>query len=151
MSGGETARAYTESPIIMTTVRVVSPLVLTYGLFLTFHGADSPGGGFQGGVVIGTVVLLIAFAFGINPTRAWVGNLILVALAAGGVIVFAGIGFLTVGLGGHFLQYDRLPIPDPSKWGIEAVEIGGIAAIISGVVMAVFFLTAAGYVVEEGE
>lgn len=150
MSGTDPDRAFTESPVIMTTVRVVSPLVLTYGLFLTFHGADTPGGGFQGGVVIGTVVLLIAFAFGIDPTRAWVGHRVLAALAAGGVVVFAGIGFVTLALDGAFLEYGRLPVPDASKWGIEAVEIGGIAAIISGVVMAVFFLIAAGYLEGDG-
>ncbi len=148
MSGRERG-LYTESPIIMTTVRIVAPMVLTYGLFITFHGADSPGGGFQGGVIIGTVVLLLAFAFGIDPTRAWVGHRVMAWLAAAGVIVFAGIGFLTLGLGGAFLEYDLLPIPDASKYGIEAVEIGGIAAIIAGVVMAIFFLTAAGVAEEE--
>ncbi|MFW6449402.1 MAG: MnhB domain-containing protein [Halobacteriota archaeon] len=149
MSTASDRGAYTESPVIMTTVRVVSPLVMTFGLFITFHGADSPGGGFQGGVIIGTVVLLLAFAFGIDPTRAWVGHRPMAWLAAAGVAVFAGIGFATLVLGGAFLEYDRFPIPDASKYGIEAVEIGGIAAIIIGVVMAIFFLTAAGFE-EEG-
>ncbi|MFW6152902.1 MAG: MnhB domain-containing protein [Halobacteriota archaeon] len=144
-------QAYTESPIILTAVRVVSPFVLTYGLFVTFHGADKPGGGFQGGVIIGTVVLLLAFAFGIDPIRLWVGDRLSTALAAGGVVVFSAIGLATVALGGAFLEYERIPIQDASKWGIEAVEIGGIAAIISGVVIALFFLTAGGYDVEEAE
>ncbi|MFP4590268.1 MAG: MnhB domain-containing protein [Halobacteriales archaeon] len=142
--------AYTESPVIMTSVRLVAPLVLTFGLYITFHGADTPGGGFQGGVIIGTVVLLLAFAFGIDPTRVWVGHRPMAWLAAAGVVAFASIGFATMVLGGAFLEYDRLPIPDASKYGIEAVEIGGIAAIIAGVVMAIFFLTAAGFAGEEG-
>lgn len=140
-----TRRAYTESPIILTAVRVVAPFVLTYGLFITFHGTSSPGGGFQGGVIIGAVVFLLAFAFGIDPTRAWVGHRTMVALAAGGVLIFAGIGLAGLAMGGAFLEYERFPIPDPSKWGMEAVEIGGIAAIVAGVVMALFFVTAAGY------
>lgn len=148
MSGLDRA-AYTESPIIMTTVRLVAPMVLTFGLFITLHGADSPGGGFQGGVIIGTVVLLLGFAFGIDPTRAWVGHRVMAGLAAAGVLVFAGIGFGTLALGGGFLEYGLLPIPHPSKYGIEAVEVGGIGAIISGVVMAIFFLTAAGFAEEE--
>lgn len=149
--GADAGQAYTESPIILTAVRVVSPFVLTYGLFVTFHGADKPGGGFQGGVIIGTVVLLLAFAFGIEPIRAWVGDRLSTVLAAGGVIVFTGIGLATMAFGGAFLEYDRIPLPDASKWGIEAVEIGGIAAIIAGVVIALFFLTAGGYEVEEGD
>lgn len=149
MSAAADRGAYTESPIIMTTVRLIAPMVLTFGLFITFHGADSPGGGFQGGVIIGSVVLLLAFAFGIDPTRAWVGHHVMAWLAAAGVLVFAGIGFVTLGLGGAFLEYGLLPVPDASKYGIEAVEVGGIGAIISGVVMAIFFLTAAGLAAEE--
>ena len=43
------AGVYTESTVIMTTVRLVAPFVFTYGLFIMFHGADTAGGGFQGG------------------------------------------------------------------------------------------------------
>lgn len=135
---------YTESEVIMSTVRVVTPFVLTFGLFITFHGADSPGGGFQGGATIGVVVLMLAFAFGIDPTRRWLGRTAVTAVAALGLVVFAGIGFGSVLLGGEFLEYGRYPIPDATKLGIEAVEIGGIALIVAGVVVGLFFLTAAG-------
>lgn len=145
---------YTQSPIILTTARVLAPFVLTYGLFIMFHGANTPGGGFQGGVIIATTVYLLAFTFGVEPTSRWVGHRVMAALAAGGVIVFSTIGLLTLALGGGFLEYARLdgivswagfPGSEATKWGMEAVEIGGIAAIISGVVMALVFLTAAGY------
>lgn len=144
-------REYTQSPIILTTARILAPFVLTYGLFITFHGADSPGGGFQGGVIIATTAYLLAFTFGMEPTRAWVGHRTMAILAAGGVIVFTGIGLATLALGGNFLEYTEfgalldLPANELTKWGMEAVEIGGIAAIIAGVVMALVFLTAGGY------
>ena len=147
-------RPYTESEIIMTAVRTVTPFVLTYGLFMTFHGADSPGGGFQGGALVGVVVLMLAFAFGIQPTREWVGTGLMTGLAAGGVIVFVSIGLGTLALGGTFLEYglyEPFVGPDATKWGMEAIEIGGVAAIVSGVIMALFFLTAAGYDPEGGE
>ena len=51
----QTDDSYTESQVIMSTVKIVTPFVLTYGLFITFHGADTPGGGFQGGAVIGEI------------------------------------------------------------------------------------------------
>lgn len=149
MSTEDSASTSTESPIIMTTVRVVSPFVLAFGLYLTFHGANTPGGGFQGGVVIGAMVYLLGFSFGIDRTRAWVGHRTMAYLAAGGVLVFGGIGVLTLALGGGFLEYRQLPIGDATKWGMEAVEIAGIAAIVAGAVMGLFFLTAAGYDVTE--
>ncbi|MFO7926389.1 MnhB domain-containing protein [Natronomonas sp.] len=147
-------RPYTESEIIMTAVRVVTPFVLTYGLFMIFHGADTPGGGFQGGALVAVVVFMLAFAFGIRPTREWVGSGLMTGLAAGGVIVFASVGLGTLALGGTFLEYGRYaPFvgPDATKWGMEAIEIGGVAAIVAGVIMGLFFLTAAGYEPDGGD
>ena len=154
MSDAERRRPYTESEIIMTAVRVVAPFVLTYGLFITFHGADSPGGGFQGGALIGVVVLMLAFAFGVRPTQEWVGNGIVTGLVAGGVLVFVGVGLGTLALGGSFLEYglyEPFVGPDATKWGMEAIEIGGVAAIVSGVIVALFFLTANGFDIDGGE
>jgi len=143
-----TESMYVESQIIMTTVRVVAPFALTYGLFLTFHGGDSPGGGFQGGAIIGATVLMIAFAFGIEPTRDWLRNRTVVALATGGVAAFALIGLVPVVFGGlNFLEYDYyvdIGLVNSPKWGLEAIEIVGITPIVSGVVVGLFFVIAAG-------
>ncbi|MFC7324344.1 MnhB domain-containing protein [Halorubrum rutilum] len=134
---------YTESQVIMPTVKIVAPFAFTYGLFITFHGAGSPGGGFQGGAIVAAVVFMIAFAFGIEATRDWLANTVVVALAVGGALAFAGIGLIPVARGGAFLQYDLLPIP--VKYGLESVEVFGIAAIVSGVLMGLFFLLANGF------
>ena len=136
---------YTESQVIMATVKVVAPFAFTYGLFITFHGAGSPGGGFQGGAIMAAVVFMIAFAFGIEATRQWLANTVVVGLAVGGTLIFAGIGLATMALGGAFLQYELLPIPKPVTYGMEGVEILGIAAIVSGVLMGLFFLLAVGF------
>ncbi|OYR54295.1 MnhB domain-containing protein [Halorubrum halodurans] len=138
---------YTESQVIMSTVKVVAPFAFTYGLFVTFHGGGSPGGGFQGGAIAAAVVFMIAFAFGIESTRQWLANTVVVALAVGGTLVFAGLGLVPVARGGAFLQYDLLPLPylDPVKYGMEAVEIVGIAPIVSGVLVGLFFVLARGF------
>ncbi|WP_418282343.1 MnhB domain-containing protein [Halorubrum sp. DTA98] len=136
---------YTESQVIMTTVKLVAPFAFTYGLFVTFHGGGSPGGGFQGGAIMAAVVFMIAFAFGIDSTRQWLANTVVVGLAVGGTLIFAGIGLATMALGGAFLQYELLPIPKPVTYGMEGVEILGIAAIVSGVLMGLFFLLAVGF------
>jgi len=143
---------YTESQVIMPTVKVVAPFAFTFGLFVTFHGSGSPGGGFQGGAIMAAVVFMIAFAFGIEATRNWLANTVVVALAVGGALAFAGIGLVPVALGGAFLQYDLLPIPilDPVKYGMEGVEIVGIAPIVSGVLMGLFFLLANGFASDGG-
>lgn len=138
--------AYVESQIIMTTVQVVTPFSLTYGLFLMFHGADSPGGSFQGGAVMAATVLMIAFAFGVAPTRDWLRNRTVVALAAGGAAAFAAVGLVPVLFGDSFLAHPRFEsaLGIDTKWGLEAIEVAGVAPIVAGVLVGLFFTIAAG-------
>jgi multicomponent Na+:H+ antiporter subunit B len=150
MSG---SRPYTESSVIMTTVRVVAPFVFTYGLFVMFHGADSSGGGFQGGAIVAAMVILLGFAFGIEPTREWFTNRIIVGLAAGGVIAFFAIGVGPLLLEGNFLEYtayyDAFGFEKASKYGIEGVELG-IGAIVTGAISGLFFAIARSFESTEG-
>jgi multicomponent Na+:H+ antiporter subunit B len=141
--GGGSRAPYVESPIIMTTVRVITPFVFTLGLFVMFHGADSSGGGFQGGVIVGTVVLMLGIAFGIETTREWIGPVLPVVLVGVGVLAFLLIGVGSVLLGGAFLDYPAYGIDHASKYGIEFVELA-IGLIVSGIVTGLFFVIAAG-------
>lgn len=145
MSSDRQRSVYTESQVIMSTVKAVAPFAFTYGLFVTFHGAESAGGGFQGGAIVAAVFLMIAFAFGIEPTQQWLRNDVLVVIIAAGVAVFAGIGLGAIALGGSFLEYLTYPIENAGKWGMEGVEIGGIGPIVAGVLIGLFFLLAAGF------
>ncbi|USZ69636.1 cation:proton antiporter [Halorussus salilacus] len=133
--------------MIMATVRVVAPFVFTFGLFIMFHGADSSGGGFQGGVIVGTVILMLGIAFGIEPTREWVDPETVMVIIGLGTLGFVAVGVGTVALGGAFLDYpvfgDAFGIPHPSKYGIELVELL-IGVIVSGIITGLFFAIAAG-------
>ncbi|WP_247004804.1 MnhB domain-containing protein [Halosolutus gelatinilyticus] len=141
---------YTESQVIMTAVQIIAPFTLTYGMFMILHGGDTPGGSFQGGAIVGVTVLMLAFAFGIEPTRQWLKNSVIVSLVTGGVLVFVSIGLASIALGGRFLDYDQLykVIGPKQKWYMEAVEIGGISLIVAGVVITLFFAMAAGFTPE---
>ena len=138
---------YIESPIIMTTVRLIAPFSFVYGFFVTFHGANGPGGAFQGGAIIGATVLMIAFAFGISHTQKWVKNNIVTDLMSFGGIFLGILGFSGILLGGNFLDHKifyALGMEKGIKWGIEALEIGGIFFLVSGTIIGLFFVTAAG-------
>lgn len=142
---------YIESTIIMATVRVVAPFVMTFGLFVTLHGADSPGGGFQGGVVLASVLIMIAFAYGTAPTRDWIDPNAIGALIGGGVLLFAAIGLGALALGGNFLEYLAYGGSTTSKYAIELVELG-IGMTVVGIVTSIFFILSRGFdvAVEEG-
>lgn len=136
---------YVESTIIMTTVRVIAPFVLTLGAFVMFHGASSAGGGFQGGVIAATTVIMLGFAFGIDPVADRLRNEYL------GVLLILGVGtFLAIGFGGYlagdtFLEvsaYETV-IDHGSKYSIELVEVG-IGVVVAGVITGLFFLLGTG-------
>lgn len=129
-------RPYFESPVVMTAVRLIAPFTLTYGIFVTVHGAESPGGGFQGGVIIAATVVMIAFAFGVGPTVDWADERVLAGLFATGVLAFGAAALVTLPFGGSLLRVDALP--GSTKYAIEGVEVF-IGAVVSGVVTSLFF------------
>lgn len=143
-------RPYVESPVIMTTVRVLSPFVMTYGLFVMFHGADSSGGGFQGGTIVAAMVIMLAFAYGIQPTTRWLSNNVLIGLGGIGVLTFVGIGLGAILLGGAFLEYVRYGGVTAAKYGIELVELS-IGAIVASVLVGLFFAIVNGFEFQWGE
>jgi multicomponent Na+:H+ antiporter subunit B len=128
----------------MTTVRILAPFVFTFGLFVMFHGASSSGGGFQGGAIVAAMIIMLAFAYGVEPTRRWFFNEAVVGLVGGGVLLFAAIGLGPMLVGGEFLEYHLYGITDATKYGIEAVELG-IGAIVAGVISGLFFAIAHGF------
>ncbi|MBU7043741.1 MAG: cation:proton antiporter [Theionarchaea archaeon] len=52
------------SIIVKTTTRFLAALMLLFGVYIIFTGHINPGGGFQGGVILASVVLLLFIAFG---------------------------------------------------------------------------------------
>jgi multicomponent Na+:H+ antiporter subunit B len=121
----------------MTTVRLLSPFVLTFALFTLFHGTSSVGGGFQGGVVAAAAVVTLAFAFGVVDTADWLRSGPLVALVAAAPVVFLLVALAGVASGGAFLQFDLLPIPKASVYATEAIELG-IGATVGAVIVVLF-------------
>jgi multicomponent Na+:H+ antiporter subunit B len=136
-AGGEGRTPYTDSPVVTTTVRLLAPFVLTFGLFTMLHGTTSVGGGFQGGVVAAAMVITVAFALGLAPTADWIDARLLGALVASGVVVFGVVALAGVAVGGAFLQLDVLPIPNATVYATEAVEVG-IGATVGAVIVVLF-------------
>jgi multicomponent Na+:H+ antiporter subunit B len=127
----------TDSPVVLTTVRLLSPFVLTFALFTLFHGTSSVGGGFQGGVVAAAVVVTLAFAFGIRDVTRWLDSGPLLALVAAGPVAFGLVALAGIATGGAFLQFDTLPIPKASVYATEVIELG-IGATVAAVIVALF-------------
>ncbi len=46
------------SPIITTTARILIPFIIVFGFYVIIGGADSVGGGFQGGAVLASAFIV---------------------------------------------------------------------------------------------
>ncbi len=50
--------------IVKTVTRLTVGLIMLYGLYITFHGHLTPGGGFAGGVILSLSFIHLILAFG---------------------------------------------------------------------------------------
>jgi multicomponent Na+:H+ antiporter subunit B len=122
--------------IIKTMCRLLIPFIQLFALYVIAHGHHSPGGGFQGGVILGASFILLAISHDLRTTLQRMREKVDALLCAGGVFIYAGTGALCLLLGLNFLDYSALasllhvdPVTARSH-GILIVEIGvGIAVM----------------------
>jgi multicomponent Na+:H+ antiporter subunit B len=119
---------------------LVGPTVVT-GLYVVIHGHQTPGGGFQGGVILATALLLV-YLSDTYVTLRRVGPMALIeiaeALGAGslGILGFAGLiwgaaymeNVLPLGTAGHLLSAGTIPL---SSLAVGLAVTGGFAFMLS--------------------
>ncbi|MBN2706996.1 MAG: hypothetical protein JXR89_11210, partial [Deltaproteobacteria bacterium] len=94
--------------IVKTIIRIFTPFIQLYALYVIAHGHYSPGGGFQGGVILAASIILLALAFGLRRTLTKVTERLTTMLCSTGVFIYGGIGALCILLGGNLLDYAKL-------------------------------------------
>lgn len=133
-----------EDVIIRTITRLMVPLIQLFALYVIMHGESGPGGGFQGGVILGSSIILFVIVFGAEEGRKRISEKANNFFVSVGVIIFAGIGLLCVLVGGNYLEYNILPLGTPqhaSELGILGIEIG-VGITVFAVMTSIFFDTA---------
>ena len=66
-----------DSIIVQTLGRFLIPVVQIFGLYVLFFGQYGPGGGFVGGVILGTGMILSVLIFGHDASRSQIAKDIL--------------------------------------------------------------------------
>jgi multicomponent Na+:H+ antiporter subunit B len=144
-----------ESLIIQTAVRVMVPFVQIFGLYIVVHGHYSPGGGFQGGVVLGASFILLSLAFDLKTSVRHFSERINNRLGNAGALIYTGTAALCAIMGGLFLDYSALDaiIPlGPIEWrsfGIFLVEVGVGLAVMS-IMVSLYWDLSSGGELDEG-
>ncbi len=137
-------------PIVQTTCRLIVPFIQIFGLYVIGHGHHSPGGGFQGGVILGASMIIFAVAFNLRSALHRLGEKWTAMLAALGVLIYGVTGAIPMLFNMDYLDYGSLTHLlgiDPVAaryYGILIVEIGVGIAVMAVMVTLYYNLASAG-------
>ena len=126
--------------VLRVVVKMLIPLILLYGLYVQFHGDFGAGGGFQAGVIFATGFVLYDLVFGEGDARLVMPPRLLYRLAALGVLIYGGVGLISLLGGRPFLDY-RVLSHDPihgQHLGILLVELG-VGITVFSVILTIFY------------
>lgn len=115
----------------LVVLRVVArwniPFMVVFGLYVQTHGELGPGGGFQAGVIVAAGFLLYGMIFGAKEMRRILPRWFTDVMAAGGVLLYAGVGLYAMANGYEFLDHAAINPANPGgaePWGMVLVEYG---------------------------
>ncbi|HSR71017.1 MAG TPA: Na(+)/H(+) antiporter subunit B, partial [Kiloniellales bacterium] len=130
----------TRHVVLRVITKLLLPFILLFALYVQFHGDFGPGGGFQAGVIFGAGFILYTLIYGVETARRVMPRELLHALMAIGLLLFIGVGYAGLLLGGKFLDYDVLA-HDPlhgQHLGILLVELG-VGITVAATMITAFF------------
>ncbi|MEA3316826.1 MAG: Na(+)/H(+) antiporter subunit B [Bacteroidota bacterium] len=99
------------SEILQTASKLLFPIILLFGIYIFINGHLTPGGGFQGGAVIASGVVLLFMA---NPITK-INHRVLSFIESVSGLSFVLIGILGIVLAGGFLDNSILKLGDFGK------------------------------------
>ena len=89
------------SSVVRTITKIAFGPIFIFGAYIVLHGHLTPGGGFQGGAIIASVLALYLVAFG---AEKW-NKKLLTTLESVGLISFASAGLLGLTAGYFFFNF----------------------------------------------
>lgn len=124
-----------EDIILRYTSRIIVPFVQLFGIYVILHGHLSPGGGFSGGAIFASSMILYALSFNLSAGTKMLSHDVSTVLESSGALIYAGSGILAVLLGANFLgnRVAGFPLGIPGN----LFSSGAIMVITCGVGMKV--------------
>ena len=126
--------------ILRTVVRAVVFIILTLGIYLFFAGHNAPGGGFIGGLVLGSAVVLMYLTYDIETVYKSM-PFDFKKVAALGVLLATGSAIAALFFDEPFLQqtddYFTLPILGEVHLTTVTIFEAGVALTVIGVLVTI--------------
>lgn len=80
------------------------PFALVFGIYIIMFGTISPGGGFQGGVIVASAALLLYLGYGYNLAKKVINTEVLRVNEAIGASLYVVLGLLGIVAGANFCR-----------------------------------------------
>lgn len=126
--------------ILRTVTRIIVFIILTLGVYLFLSGHNKPGGGFIGGLVLGSAIVLLYLTNDIETIRKSLPFDFKI-VAAIGVMLALLTGFGSFLFGAPFLSqsfgYFELPIFGKTELTTVTIFEAGVALAVVGVVVTI--------------
>jgi multisubunit Na+/H+ antiporter MnhB subunit len=90
--------------IVKTSADVFMPLALMFGIYVILHGHLSPGGGFQGGVIVASAVILVYLGYGHLGLKKVFSSEFLKKSETIGAIMYSGFALIGILFGANFCR-----------------------------------------------
>ena len=130
--------------IVGTTCRIVIPVVQLFGLYVIAHGHHSPGGGFQGGVILGASFIILALGRNLGAALDRFSESKYILAGCVGIVIYAGFGVLCQVLGQNFLDYgilEKVMLTDGPEMARSHSMLGveiGVAFTVAAIMFALY-------------
>ncbi len=115
--------------IVKSITRLVIPFLQLYGIYIILHGHISPGGGFSGGALIGSSLILYTLVFGVDRAQKKFSHRVSEIAESGGILLYLFVGALGIALTGNFLSNKAAGFP-----------LGELGSLLSGGIIPVLMI-----------
>ncbi len=90
--------------IVKCGADMMLPFALVFGIYIILFGTVSPGGGFQGGVMVAAAAVLLYLGYGYNTAKGAINTEVLRVGEACGATLYVILGLCGIFLGGLFCK-----------------------------------------------
>ncbi|QDP99899.1 Na(+)/H(+) antiporter subunit B [Lysinibacillus fusiformis] len=130
----------TNDVILQFTAKIVFFIIFFFSIHIFMAGHYTPGGGFVGGLLTSSAIVLLVLAFDLNTVRTVLpfnytyltATGLLLALATAAFPMFKGKPFFT-----HYFDYFDLPLIGKQSLHTAMLFDGGVYLVVVGVTMTI--------------
>lgn len=130
----------TNDVMLQTATKVVIFIILLFAVHIFFAGHYTPGGGFVGGLLTASAIVLLMLAFDLETVKnilpfnyvIMVAIGLLIALGTAGASIFFDVPFFT-----HAYDYFNLPLFGKTSLHSAALFDLGVYLVVVGVTMTI--------------